>query len=111
MFGDQFADIDEISRTAWQAELLLLLRHGRFLFGCGIDPGHRLEQDDVEVGAIFVEEQLGRWQATRGGNFIGLCETADEFFLFAGGELENLEPRFRPGRGGRASDAIRSSNG
>src|SRR3546814_982371 len=61
----QFTDVDEIGRPARQTEFLALAVHRRRLFGRRLDAGDRLEQDDVEIGAIFVEEELDRWEIGR----------------------------------------------
>src|SRR3546814_8317712 len=74
--------ISDWSSDVCSSDLFLALAvHRRRLFGRRLDAGDRLEQDDVEIGAIFVEEELDRWEAARSRDRVGLVDTADELFL------------------------------
>src|SRR3546814_11398786 len=83
MFCNQFADVDEIGRAARHAEFLAFAVHRRGLFGRWFDAGHGFEQDDVEVGAVFVEEELDRRETARRRDLVGL---GGESGKAAGGE-------------------------
>src|SRR3546814_15112200 len=103
--------ISDWSSDVCSSDLFLALAvHRRRLFGRRLDAGDRLEQDDVEIGAIFVEEELDRWEAARSRDRVGLVDTADELFLLARRELEDLEPRPWPRRIG-GGGCLRGSRG
>src|SRR3546814_10416628 len=95
MFCNQFADVDEIGRAARHAEFLAFAVHRRGLFGRWFAAGHGFEQDDVEVGAVFVAEELDRRGTARRRDLGGLGAATDEVLLLARRALDDLEQGLR----------------
>src|SRR3546814_13786605 len=96
MFCNQFADVDEIGRAARHAEFLAFAVHRRGLVGRWFDAGHGFEQDDVEVGAVFVGEELDRRENARRRHLGGLGDAPDELLLVSPRTHDKAGPSPRP---------------